>query len=285
MYNYLTDSNSTYVRNADTFRAGGGPASTELLAEKQYEDLVGECLHKRTSWRKETCQYWCRVHLVTPMSLATLFSSLFLSRCVQYDSHLLQMIASLLPLGVALVTIAAHIGIDLLGGIVSALSVLSAVIEVTMHAPCSCVEDAQVYWNHLRFVAATIAAWAAVTQQARDIYLTSSYAVLGFILGLLAYTQYLMRYRQSCNARVVSLYVWVGMCAISTSFLLMVQQHFYSASPVWSSQVALLALGITCIQCVINAPGVFVSDTLQLSVTTAVLSFCTVAVAYDTLTL
>jgi hypothetical protein len=287
MYSYLSESpNSTYVSNANTFLAGKGPASTEKLAEKQYEDLIGECLSKRTSWRKETCEYWCKVHLVTPISLATLFTSLFFSRIVQYDSRLLQMIAGLLPMGIALVTIAAHIGIDLAGGVIASLSVLSAVLEVTMNS-CPCVEDAHVYWNHLRFVAATLAVWVAATQQARDVYLITSYAVLGFILGLLAYTQYLMRYRQGCNTkvRVVSLYVWVGMCVISACLLLLVQQEFYPSSPVWSSLVAMLAMGITCIQCFVNAPGVYVSDTLQISVTTTVLSFATVAAAYDTLNL
>ena len=287
MYGFLTESeNSTYVRNANAFLAGKGAASTEKLAEQQYEDLIGECLSQRTSWRKETCEYWCRVHLATPVGLATLFTSLFLSRIVQYDSRLMQMVAGLLPMGVALVTISAHIGIDLAGGVIASLTVLSAVLEVTMNS-CSCVEDAQVYWNHLRFVAATLAVWVAATQQARDVYLITSYAVLGFILGLLAYTQYLMRYRQGCNSRVrvVSLYVWVGMCVISACLLLLVQQAFYPASPVWSSLVAMLAMGITCIQCFINAPGVHVSDTLQISVTLTVLSFATLATAYDTLNL
>jgi hypothetical protein len=96
-----------------------------------------------------------------------------------------------------------------------------------------------------------------------------------------------MRYRQGCNdrVRVVSLYVWVGMCVISACLLLLVQQEFYPASPVWSSLVAMLAMGIICIQCFINAPGVYVSDTLQISVTLAVLSFSTLAAAYDALNL
>ena len=283
LYNY-SETNSLFTRNAEKYLAGGGPASASELAKLQYTDLIDACLRQRTSWRKETCDYWCRVHLATPMALACLFTSLFYSRIVRYDSRLLQMSAGLIPLGVSLVTIAAHIGIDLYGGIVAALSVLSALAEVTMYS-CTCVDEAQVYWNLQRFIAATVAVWAAASHQARDVYLITCYAVLGFILGMLGYTQYLMRYRQGCNGtvRVVSLYVWVGMCMITVCFLLLVQQHLYPTSPMWSSLVSLLALGVICVQCSVNAPGVCVSDTVQLGVTLTVLSFSTMAVAWDVL--
>ena len=286
MYDYHSGDNSTFIRNAEKFLAGKGPDSTEKLAEKQYEDLIGACLGQRTTWRKETCDYWCRVHLATPVSLACLFTSLFFSRAVRYESRLAQMVAALLPLGVAMLTIASHIGIDLAGGVVTALSVASAVLELTLYS-CMCVEDAQVYWNHLRYVGATLALWAAATQQARDIYLIACYAVLGFMLGMLAYTQYLMRYRQGCNVRVrvVSLYVWVGMCVIAACFLLLVQQHLYPASPMWSSLTSIMALLVLCVQCCLNAPGVCVSDSVQIGVTLVVLSFSTLATAWDVLLL
>ena len=285
LYNY-SEPNSIFTRNAEKYLAGGGPASTSELAKLQYTDLINACLRQRTSWRKETCDYWCRVHLATPMALACLFVSLFLSRVVKYDSRLLQMSASLVPLGISLVTIAAHLGIDLYGGIVAALSVLSALAEYSMYS-CSCVDEAQVYWNTQRFVAATVAVWAAASHQARDVYLITCYAVLGFFLGMLGYTQYLMRYRQGCNGkvRVVSLYVWVGMCTITTCFLLLVQQHLYPASPMWSSPMSLLALGVICVQCSVNAPGVCIPDTVQMGVTLAMLSFSTLAVAWDVLSM
>ena len=285
LYNY-SEPNSIFTRNAETFLLGGGPASASELAKRQYTDLINACLRQRTSWRKDTCEYWCKVHLATPVALACLFVSLFLSRVVRYDSRLLQMSAELLPLGVSLVTIAAHLGIDLYGGIVAALSVLSALLEYGMYS-CACVDEAQVYWNTQRFVAATMAVWAAASHQARDVYLITCYAVLGFFLGMLGYTQYLMRYRQGCNGRVriVSLYVWVGMCMITVCFLLLVQQHLYPASPMWSSAVSLLALSVICVQCSVNAPGVCVSDTIQMGVTLAVLSFATLATAWDVLSM
>ncbi len=48
-------------------------------------------------------------------------------------------LAGLIPLGVSLVSIEAHLGIDLYGGIVTALSLLSALAEVTMYS-CLCVD-------------------------------------------------------------------------------------------------------------------------------------------------
>ncbi len=102
-----------------------------------------------------------------------------------------------------------------------------------------------------------MAVWAAASHQARNIYLITCYAVLGFILGMLGYNQYLMRYRQGCNDKisVVSLYVRMGMCMITVCFLLLVQQHLYPASPMWSSLVSLFALGVViselaCTYCV-----------------------------------
>lgn len=284
LYNFHAGPNSTFVRNAADFLAGRGAKSATELAERQYEDLIAACLSQRTSWRKETCDYWCRVHLATPIGLTCLFTSLFFSRVVEYKMKSLQMAAQLVPLGLVLLTIGAHIGIDLAGGLVASLSALSALAEVSFNS-CVCVEPAQVYWNHLRFVTASLAVWAAVTHQARDLYLVASYGVLGFALGVLAYMQYIMRYRQGCSARVrvVALYAWMGICVICACFLVLVQQHLYSASPAWSSITAILALSITCVQCVVNLPGLSVSDNLQVSVTLVVLSVCTLATAWDVL--
>jgi hypothetical protein len=286
LYNY-SQPNGTFAGNAEQYLAGPTSASAlRELGKQQYTDLIDACLSQRTSWRKETCDYWCRIHLVTPVSLACLFTSLFFSRIVQYESSSMQTVAGLLPLALALLMIAAHIGIDLLGGVVATLSVLSALFELSFYS-CSCCDHAQVFWNLQRYLIASLAAWAAVTQQARDIYLAACYAVLGFMLGLLAYMQYLMRYRQGCNARVrvVSLYVWMGMCVISGCFLLLVQQHFYPASPIWSSLVAILVLFVVCVQCAWNAPGVYVSDMVQIVVTLAALSFAMLAVTWDALSI
>ena len=273
---------STYTRNALAYPAAG--QSLKDLAKLQYTDLINACLGSRTSWRKDTCDYWCRVHLTTPVTLASLFMSLFLSRAVRFESRLLQMTARLLPIALCLLTIAAHIGIDLQGGIIASLSVLVALYEISFSA-CDCEDGAQVYWNLQRYIASPIAAWAAATQQARDVYLVSSYAILGYTLGTLANAQYLLRYRQGCNPRirVVALYLWVGMCVIAACFLLLVQQHAYPASPAWSSLASVLALFVICAQCVSNAPGAHVDDTVQVGVSLATLSVCVVAVAWDAL--
>ena len=275
--------NSTYKRNANIFLAGGGPGTLQELSKLQYTDLVEACLRHRTSWRKDTCDYWCKVHLTTPVSLACLFTSLFLSTIVEYDSKMLQQVSGLLPMALCLLTIATHIGIDQLGGIAASISVLVALYEASFS--CSCMDKEQIYWNLMRFIASPLAVWAASTQQARDIYLTGSYAVLGYLIGLLAYTQYLMRYRQGCNprVRVVALYVWVGMCTIAACFLLLIQQHAYSGSPMWSSPTSVLALFIVCAQCIVNAPGMCLSDVAQISTSLAVLTVCVFAVSWDAL--
>ncbi len=78
-----------------------------------------------------------------------------------------------------------------------------------------------------------------MTHQAKDLYVVTSYATLGFFIGMLAYTQYVIRFRQECNSRVrvISLYVWVGICAVAACLFLLIQQHWYPESPVWSSTV------------------------------------------------
>ena len=279
LYNAYT---TIYTRNVAAHPAAG--QSLQDLGKQQYTDLIEACLGTRTSWRKDTCDYWCRVHLATPVTLACLFTSLFLSRAVRFESRLLQMVARLLPIALCLLTIAAHIGIDLQGGIVASVSVLVALYEISFTA-CDCQDGAQVFWNLQRYIASPIAAWAAATQQARDVYLVSCYAVLGYTLGALANAQYLLRYRQGCNprVRVVALYLWVGMCVIAACFLLLLQQHAYPASPALSSLASVLALVVICAQCVCNAPGAHVDDAVQVAVSLAALSVCVVAAAWDAL--
>jgi hypothetical protein len=79
----------------------------------------------------------------------------------------------------------------------------------------------------------------------------------------------------------VALYVWIGMCVFLACFLLLVQQHLYPVSPMWSSIASVLALGVTCAQCFVNLPGMYPSDTVQIAVTLGVLSFCTFAATWD----
>ncbi len=116
---------------------------------------------------------------------------------------------------------------DALGAIPAVLTVLSAILEITF--ACSCVESAQVYWSFQRFFMGSITVWAAVTQQGRDLYVLSAYASLEFFIGMLAYTEYIMCFEQGSNKqmRVVSIYVWAGICVITTNLLLLIQQHWY----------------------------------------------------------
>jgi hypothetical protein len=172
---------------------------------------------------------------------------------------------------------------DALGAVPAVLTILSAILEMTF--ACSCVEAARVYWSFQRFFMGSIAVWAAVTHQGRDLYVLSAYAALGFFIGMLAYTEYIMRFKQGCNKRmrVVSIYVWVGICVITASLMLLIQQHWYPDSPTWSSPVSATCLIFTCLQCVVMVPGLWISDTVQTAIGLTLLSISVLAVGVDML--
>ena len=272
-----------FANNSAVFLRGGGPANLVALGDLQAKGVVDACLGQRTTWRRDTCAHFCQIHLAVPVLVASLCMSLFFSRITDYRSRFWVVFATYVPMLLAVLVIIINFIADALSAIPAVLTILSALFEMTF--ACSYLEDARVYWSFQRFFMGSIAAWAAVTHQGRDLYVVSSYAALGFFIGMLAYTEYIMRFKQGCNKRmrVVSIYVWVGICVIAACMFLLVQQHWYPDSPMWSSLLSVACLATTCLQCVAMVPGVWISDTLQLSVGLFVLSVSVLTVGVDIL--
>lgn len=272
-----------FASNAATFLSGGGPKDLVALGELQSKGVVDACLGKRTTWRRKTCDHFCQVPLMVPVLVSCLCMSLFFSRVVDYSSFAVAMVATYLPLLLAVLVITASFVWDPLGAIPFVLTVLSMLMEMAFTHQC--VQDAKSYWSFQRFFMGSLAVWAAISHQGRDLYVVTSYAVLGFFAGMLAYAQYILRHKQCCNARlrVVSIYIWVGVCVISTCFFLLVQQHWYPESPVWSSAVSIACLGFTCLQCIAMAPGLYPPSAVQVMIGFSLLSVSVLAVAVDVL--
>lgn len=273
----------TFVNNSAAFLRGEGPDDLAALGNLQAKGVIDACLRQRTTWRKDSCSHFCQMHLAVPILVASLCMSLFFSRITDYQSNTWVMLSAYLPTLLAVVVIVMNLVADALGAIPAVLTILSALME--MEFACYCVEGGRVFWSFQRFFMGSLAVWAAVTHQGRDLYVVSACAALGFFIGMLAYTQYIMRFKQECNKRmrVVSIYVWVGICVISASLFLLVQQHWYPDSPVWSSLISVACLMCTCVQCIAMVPGVYIWDTLQLSVGLVLLSLSVMTVGVDLL--
>ena len=277
---------STFTNNSAAFLRGDGPKDLAALGDLQAKGVLDACLRQRTTWRKDTCTHFCQMHLAVPVLVACLCMSLFFSRITEYqsyNSHFWAMLSAYLPILLAVLVIIMNLIADALGAVPAVLTILSALLEMTFS--CSCVEAARVFWSFQRFFMGSIAVWVAVTHQGRDLYVLSAYAALGFFIGMLAYTEYIMRFKQGCNRRmrVVSIYVWVGICAITSCLFLLVQQHWYPDSPVWSSLVSVACLMSTCLQCVAMVPGVWISDSLQMAIGISLLSLSVLTVGVDML--
>jgi hypothetical protein len=271
------------MNNSAAFVRGEGPKDLAALGELQAKGVIDTCLRQRTTWRKDTCSHFCQIHMAVPVLVASLCMSLFFSRITEYQSKSLGMLSTYLPISLAVLVIIMNFVADALAAIPAVLTVLSALMEMTF--ACYCVEGGRVFWSFQRFFMGSLAVWAAVTHQGRDLYVVSACAALGFFIGMLAYTQYIMRFMQGCNSRmrVVSIYVWVGICVITACLFLLIQQHWYPDSPVWSSLISVACLACTCLQCVAMVPGVWISDTLQLSIGLLLLSLCVLTVGVDVL--
>lgn len=272
-----------FMNNSAAFLRGSGPTKLVELGDLQAKGVVDACLGQRTTWRRDTCAHFCQIHLAVPVLVASLCMSLFFSRITVYQSRFWVVFATYFPVLLAVLVIIINLVADALSAIPAVLTIFSALLEMTF--ACPYMEDARVYWSFQRFFMGSIAAWAAVTHQGRDLYVVSSYGVIGFFIGMLAYTEYIMRFKQGCNKRmrVVSMYVWVGICVIAACLFLLVQQHWYPDSPMWSSLLSVACLATTCLQCVAMVPGVWISDTLQLSVGFFVLSVSVLTVGVDIL--
>ena len=243
------------------------------------DNVTDSCLRARPTWRKDTCASFCSVHIAVPVMLLCLFASLFFSRIVKYESHALNTTAYYAPLVLAVVVIVMMLFEDLAGGVIASLTVLCALFEVSYVPPCA--EDIVVFWNCNRFLISAVAVWAAVTHQARDLYLVPAYGTLGFILGIFAYYESLARVRLGNDAvKTVGLFLWVGMSVITGGFVLLVQQHWYPFSPARSSLVSVAALFVQCAQCMLLYVQ-WTSDRVNLWVGLFLLAFCTISVLVD----
>ena len=274
---------SKFENNSARYLNGEGPESLEALGEKQAKGVLESCMRKRTTWKRHTVGTSYRIRFVLPILIACLCMSLLFSRITHYSSDIIAVIAAYFPIVLALAIIILSFVWDLEGAVPTTLVILSAMLE--MFFTCHCIEDARVYWSFQRFFVGSLAVWAAISHQSRDVYVINSYAVLGFFAGMLTYAQYTMRHKQGCNARmrIVSIYAWIGVCAISVCFLLLVQQHWYKDSPMWSSLVSVACLGFSCLQCVVMLPGMCASSFLQLIVGFALLSVSVLTVGFDIL--
>ena len=279
----IRDFRAKFENNSATYLRGGGPKDLAALGDLQAQGVLDACLRKRTTWRRETCKHFCQVPLLAPILVSSLCMSLFFSRIVNYSSQAIAMIAMFLPILLALLVLTVNFIWDVVGAIPVVLTVFSMLMEIALAHHC--IEDAKAYWSFQRFFMGSIAVWAAVSHQGRDLYVVSAYAVLGFFAGMLAYAQYIIRHKQCCNQRlrVVAIYAWVGVCVISACFLLLVQQHWYPDSPMWSSSVSVVCLAFTCLQCIGMAPGMFIPSVVQLMIGLMLLSIGVVAVAVDVL--
>ena len=155
-------------------------------------EALHSILYFITSW------HFCSVHIEVPVMPLCLFASLFFSRVVKCESHALNTTAYYAPIVLAVVVIVFMLFEDLAGGVITSLTVLCALFEVNYVPPCA--GDIVVFWNCNCFLISAVAVWAAVTHEARNLYLVPSYCTLGFILGIFAYYECLARVRLGNNA-------------------------------------------------------------------------------------
>ena len=250
--------------------------------ETQAKSLLDSCLRTRSTWFKDTCSY-CNVHLAVPVIIASLAMSVLLSRVAEFHSLTAQNIAYYFPILLALAVSGCIIGYDLVAGIPAALTAISILIEASY--TCKCTDDINVYWSYQRFFIGAIAIWAAITQRARDVYLSASYGAMGFYIGLLAYTICLTRLKRSPLLMCSNSYAWLGVCAIAASFILLIQQNWYDSSPFYSSVVSVVCLMTACAQCMSLVPGMWYSETLQVLVGLVLLTVCFITVTCDLLSI
>jgi len=233
-----------------------------------------ECRQQRGSWRKDTCQSVCSVHLVTPVMLSCLFASLILSRVMVFESRFLCRVAYYLPVVLAVVVIISLLFWDNTAGIISCLAILVAMVEASYITPCA--DGTMAFFSCQRFILGALASWAAVTHQARDLYLVPSYGVLGFLVGFFAYYQRFYSERKNSLAQHLSLYLWVGSTVIVACLALLVEQNWFYNSPVNSSVVSVVSLfALLCL------PSLWFSDGMHVLLGVAVLTVCSVTVVVD----
>lgn len=267
----------TYYHTSFPVHVAGLDASNLTISQfydASYQGALGACLRERPTWRKDTCNTVCSVHLATPVMLICLFASLFLSRVTEFNSHLLNLLTYYTPFVLAVLMFVLLLVFDGAAGGFACLAILCVLVEISYICPCA--DSTAVYYSYQRFFLGTLASWAAVTHQARDLYLAPAYGFLGFFMGIFAYYACLVRDCPGPIARALTLYLWVGIVVILACLVLLVQQNWLPSSPVSSSVVSVAALFTVCAQC-----AIVYSDQIQMTVGLAVVCLCFLAVAVD----
>lgn len=243
------------------------------------EALTGSCLRARPTWRKDVCDKFCSIHLLTPVLLMSLAGSLFLSRVSIFDSHFASVVAYYAPLVLAVVVIGLQLAFETYAGIFPSVAILFMLLDISYIPPCE--DGAAAFWAYTKYHGAFLSAWVALTHQGRDWLLFVSFGFLGSFLGTLVYYDYLAR-RRPCSdaAKRIRLYNWVGICCIVGALLLLVEQAYLPHSPARSSAISLVSLSVFCAQCL---PLLLVSDRVQMGVGLVCVSVCVLAAALDVL--
>jgi ABC-type transport system involved in cytochrome c biogenesis permease subunit len=131
--------------------------------------------------------------------------------------------------------------------------VLSAYVESVYVSKNATLE--QVFWSYHRYLCGAIAVWAAVTHQARDILDAGMYGMFGFTAGLLAYMVFLIKQGHPCRTNLhTCIVVWLGICAVVGTFVMAIQQHWYTRSTQRSSAASVVCLLISLCQCLFQTP-------------------------------
>jgi len=255
--------------------------SLERIGEKHGRGVVMECLRSRSSWRKETCGQFCRLHLCTPVMLSCLYMILFFSRLMGEFSWWEVVLSVYLPPVLALVFVVSQLAIENVGGILASLSILSAYTESVYVMHGATLE--QVFWSYHRYLCGAIAVWAAVTHQARDVFNVGMYGLFGFTAGLLAYTIFLTKAGRPCKANAhIAITMWLCILAVSATFLVVIQQHWYESSSQMSSLVSVVCLLVCLCQCLFQTPYDIVPVPLHVLLSLVVLCVAFYGAVYDT---
>lgn len=241
----------TYMTDVESVHAGN--MTWVELGQKHAEGVVKSCLRLRPTWRKDECGDFCRVHLATPVILSCLYMSLFFSIRSHYSQVTLQLLAAWIPTILAVAVIVMQLYYDRTGGIVSALSVVSVLVEYFYIGPF--VDFEQLFYCYQRFACSAFAVWVAITHQARDVYLVTAFGILGFSAGLAAYVTHLVRKGCPCkHDGSICQQNFLAIFVILAAFVLLIQQSYYTSSPMISSQVSPCILVVALLQCLDQTP-------------------------------
>jgi hypothetical protein len=264
-----------------TENGGTGMAVSPALRQKHADGILSSCLRSRPSWRKNSCGDFCRIHLVTPILLATFYMSILFSCVAIYTNAVMNSFVCFAPFVLGVCIIATQLVYDRSGGIISSLSVVSVMLESYYLGPFPPWKSG-VFWSYHRFFIGALAVFTAVTHQARDVYLVFAYAVFGFFAGFLAYTIYLIRQgRPAPHSGGVCLHAFIGIGVINACLVLLVQQHWYADSPLWSTAIAPVLFACGLLQCMSQAPFGLVPLSVNLATSLSLLTAAFVAVVVD----